>query len=88
MMGVPGDMLAGAGESQIVAPDGTVVARGPREGEAVVTADIDLGPLRQSPDPTAPTRGPCVDPTCTARSRRRRRRSTTTRAPISSGPPR
>jgi predicted amidohydrolase len=32
----------GAGESQIVGPDGAVLARGPREGEAVVTADIDL----------------------------------------------
>ena len=41
-MGVPGEMLCGAGESQIVAPDGTVVARGPRIGEAVVVADIDL----------------------------------------------
>jgi predicted amidohydrolase len=33
--------LHGAGESQIVAPDGTVVAKGPRTGEAVVVADID-----------------------------------------------
>jgi deaminated glutathione amidase len=41
-MGVPGDMLCGAGESQIVAPDGSVVARAPRVGEAVVWADIDL----------------------------------------------
>ncbi len=55
MMGVPADMLSGAGESQIVAPDGTVVARGPREGEAVVSAEIDLdrgGELR--PDRTDP----------------------------------
>lgn len=53
MMGVPGDMLSGAGESQIVAPDGTVVAKGPREGAAVVLAEIDLdrrGELR--PDGT------------------------------------
>ena len=41
-MGVPREMLNGAGESQIVAPDGTVVAKGPRDGDAVVVADIDL----------------------------------------------
>lgn len=41
-VGVPVDRLHGAGESQIVAPDGTVVAIGPRTGEAVVVADIDL----------------------------------------------
>lgn len=40
-MKVPADLLDGAGESQIVAPDGTVVAMGPRRGEAVVVADID-----------------------------------------------
>jgi deaminated glutathione amidase len=34
--------LEGAGESQIVAPDGTVLAKAPRHGEAVVWADIDL----------------------------------------------
>ncbi|WP_411104272.1 nitrilase-related carbon-nitrogen hydrolase [Streptomyces sp. cmx-4-9] len=39
-MGVPAGALDGAGESQIVAPDGTVVARAPRRGEAVVVADI------------------------------------------------
>jgi predicted amidohydrolase len=33
--------LHGAGESQIVAPDGSVLAKAPREGEAVVVADID-----------------------------------------------
>lgn len=42
MMGVPAEFLDGAGESQIVAPDGSIVAMGPREGEAVVWADIDL----------------------------------------------
>ncbi|WP_300678023.1 nitrilase-related carbon-nitrogen hydrolase [Nocardioides sp.] len=41
-VGVPIDRLHGAGESQIVAPDGTVVAIGPRTGEAVVIADIDV----------------------------------------------
>ncbi|MGW1771416.1 nitrilase-related carbon-nitrogen hydrolase [Streptomyces sp. NPDC002104] len=39
-MGVPPEALDGAGESQIVAPDGSVVAKGPRRGEAVVVADI------------------------------------------------
>ena len=41
-LGVPAHMLRGAGESQVVAPDGSVVAIGPREGEAVVVADIDV----------------------------------------------
>ncbi|MFV8819199.1 nitrilase-related carbon-nitrogen hydrolase [Haliea sp. E17] len=39
--GIPERFLYGAGGSQIVAPDGTVLARAPGEGEAVVTADID-----------------------------------------------
>ncbi len=34
--------LEGAGESQIVAPDGRVLAKAPMRGEAVVFADIDL----------------------------------------------
>ncbi len=41
-MKVPPEYLDGAGESQIVAPDGTVVAMAPRRGEAVIVADIDL----------------------------------------------
>src|SRR6478736_1474170 len=41
-VGVPMEMLHGAGESQIVAPDGTVVAVAPRTGEAVVVADIEV----------------------------------------------
>jgi len=41
-MGVPPEMLRGAGESQIVRPDGVVVAKGPRDDEAVVVADADL----------------------------------------------
>ncbi len=41
-VGVPEDRLHGAGESQIVAPDGTVVAQGPVTGEAVVVADIEV----------------------------------------------
>jgi predicted amidohydrolase len=38
---IPVRFLNGAGESQIVAPDGRVLAMAPREGEAVVFADID-----------------------------------------------
>ena len=41
-LGIDQDWLQGAGESQIVAPDGTVVALAPRYGEAVITADIDV----------------------------------------------
>ncbi len=53
-VGVPVDRLHGAGESQIVAPDGTVVAIGPRTGEAVVIADIDvtLADMKERPDAT------------------------------------
>ena len=53
-MNVPPEFLNGAGESQIVAPDGTVVAMGPREGEAVVVADIDLSAAldKRRPDGT------------------------------------
>jgi predicted amidohydrolase len=40
-IGVPADRLCGAGESQIVAPDGTVLAKAPKTGEAVVVAEID-----------------------------------------------
>jgi len=38
---IPKEHLYGAGESQVVAPDGTVLAKAPREGEAFVYADID-----------------------------------------------
>ncbi len=38
---IPGHFLSGAGESQIVAPDGTVLAKAPITGEAVVFADIN-----------------------------------------------
>lgn len=41
-MNISPDFLHGAGESQIVAPDGTVLARAPKTGEAVVWADIDV----------------------------------------------
>ncbi len=48
------ERLDGAGESQIVAPDGTVLARAPETGEAVVVADIDVGDadLKLRPDGT------------------------------------
>lgn len=38
---IPVGFLSGAGESQVVAPDGRVLAMAPREGEAVIYADID-----------------------------------------------
>ena len=41
-LGIDPSWLEGAGESQVVAPDGTVVAIAPRRGEAVVLADIDV----------------------------------------------
>ncbi|MCP9624890.1 carbon-nitrogen hydrolase [Nocardia otitidiscaviarum] len=41
-LGVPPDRLDGAGESQIVAPDGTCVAKAPPRGEAVIVADIEI----------------------------------------------
>jgi predicted amidohydrolase len=64
---VPPEWLHGAGESQIVAPDGTVVAKGPRTGEAVVVADIDpaLARDKRRPDGTdrfAARRGPVYAP--------------------------
>jgi len=39
---IPVEFLLGAGESQIVAPDGSVLAKAPRDGEAVIFADIDI----------------------------------------------
>ncbi|MET7425132.1 nitrilase-related carbon-nitrogen hydrolase [Dactylosporangium sp. NPDC005555] len=64
---VPPEWLHGAGESQIVAPDGTVVAKGPRSGEAVVIADIDPATARDKrrPDGTdrfTARRGPVYAP--------------------------
>ncbi|WP_433655023.1 nitrilase-related carbon-nitrogen hydrolase [Nocardia sp. CA-128927] len=41
-LGVPPDRLHGAGESQIVGPDGIPVAMAPVTGEAIVVADIDV----------------------------------------------
>jgi deaminated glutathione amidase len=39
---IPLQFLYGAGESQIVSPAGEVLARGPRDEEAVIWADLDL----------------------------------------------
>jgi len=39
---IPLRFLSGAGESQIVSPAGEILARGPRDDEAVVFAEIDL----------------------------------------------
>ncbi|MEX0827427.1 MAG: carbon-nitrogen hydrolase family protein, partial [Haliea sp.] len=49
---IPVEFLMGAGESQIVAPDGRVLARGPRAEEAIVVADINLDEAhnKQRPD--------------------------------------
>ena len=41
-VGVSVERLYGAGESQVVAPDGTVVAMAPRDVDALVIADIDV----------------------------------------------
>ena len=41
-LGVGAEALHGAGESQIVAPDGTAVAKAPRHGRHIVSAVIDL----------------------------------------------
>lgn len=51
---IPEQFLHGAGESQIVAPDGTVLAKAPRTGDAVVVADIDptLADNKLRPDGT------------------------------------
>ncbi len=53
-VGVPVERLYGAGESQIVAPDGTVVAIGPLHDDAIVVADIDvsLADDKRRPDGT------------------------------------
>ena len=45
-LGVPAGALEGAGESQVVGPDGTVLAKAAPTGEEVVAADIDLSRCR------------------------------------------
>lgn len=51
---IPPEKLHGGGESQIVAPDGTVLAIAPLDEEAVVVADIDVSDAddKQRPDGT------------------------------------
>lgn len=53
--GIPAHFLDGAGESQIVAPDGTVLAIAPLHGEAVVFAEFDPGEAdnKDRPDGTS-----------------------------------
>ncbi|MEU4317849.1 nitrilase-related carbon-nitrogen hydrolase [Nocardia fluminea] len=53
-LGVPPDRLHGAGESQIVAPDGTPVAVAASVGEDLVVADIDIAAAddKRRPDGT------------------------------------
>lgn len=52
---LPEGTLTGAGESQVVAPDGTVVGIAPVTGEALVTAEVDLDAVheRRRPDGTS-----------------------------------
>ncbi|MBK9056200.1 MAG: hypothetical protein IPL78_36480, partial [Chloroflexi bacterium] len=51
---IPASAVAGAGESQILAPDGTVLAKAPRTGEAVIFADVELAEAenKRRPDGT------------------------------------
>ena len=49
--GIPVRFLMGAGESQIVAPDGTALARASADGEEVVHADVDLAAARRKARP-------------------------------------
>ncbi len=46
VLGIPAEALEGAGESQIVDADGSVVAKAPPAAETVVAADIDLSRIR------------------------------------------
>ena len=39
---IPAEAIAGAGESQILAPDGTILAKAPMLGEAAIFADIEV----------------------------------------------
>lgn len=48
---IPLEFLYGAGESQIVSPQGEVLARAPREGEAVIWADVELAAADDKRDP-------------------------------------
>ena len=48
---IPLRFLSGAGESQIVSPAGEILAKGPRDEEAVVVADLDLSETRDKSRP-------------------------------------
>lgn len=48
---IPAHFLEGAGESQIVGQDGTVLAMAPKQGEAIIFAEFDAG---QADDKTRP----------------------------------
>ena len=69
-LGVGAEALHGAGESQIVAPDGTVVAKAPRHGRHIVSAVIDLAEVERvrAADPMPPRRpelyAPLARPGC------------------------
>ena len=39
---IPAEAISGAGESQILAPDGTILTKAPKLGEAAIYADIDV----------------------------------------------
>ena len=54
-VGLPESTFTAAGESQIVSPTGAVVAKAPRDGAAVVLAEIDLDEARGAhrPDGTS-----------------------------------
>ena len=49
--GIPVKFLSGAGDSQIVAPDGTVLAMASSDREEMIWADIDLGELERARRP-------------------------------------
>lgn len=53
-LGVHEDTLRGAGESMVVAPDGTVVAAAPLRGDAILVVDLDpsLADDKRRPDGT------------------------------------
>jgi predicted amidohydrolase len=53
-LGVHEDTLRGAGESMVVAPDGTVVAQAPVRGDAILVVDLDpsLADDKRRPDGT------------------------------------
>lgn len=67
-MGVPPEALDGAGESQIVAPDGRVVAKGPRRGRPWWSPTSGRPTPPTSVAGTAPTRSRCAGPRSTCRS--------------------